>query len=179
MSDTVNTVFFIGNGGSRRGFLLSSLRSKGIMVGCNKAFLDYPDFDFMFSIDTKATKLISKEFKGMHIFNDNFKTPDIYAKTLSWKLCEMPKLRDKLDSGKVAVYLIGKYLKPDRLIMLGMDYGGEDLYTCNFSNRTNYLEDWQELLEPFKEVYRVGPPKEELDTLNFKQISYEELKDIL
>lgn len=176
----MRTIFLIGNGTSRRGFLLSSLRRHGLIVGCNKAYRDFPDFDFIVSIDTKPTKLVEKEFKGMHIFNNGLKTRDVYAKTLSYKICETPDTTDKIDSGKLATHVIKKFLKPDRLILIGMDFGGDDLY-CEgqFPVRPNIIADWKGLLEGIPEVYRVGPHKQELDELPMKQISYDELEDIL
>lgn len=180
MSDNIRTVFLVGNGVSRRGFLLSSIRHKGILIGCNLAYRDYPDFDAIVSIDYKASKFVEKEFNGLHLFNDCFKTDNIYCKSLSYKLDKLPKLEDKLDSGKLAAYLAKSFFKADRLIMLGMDFGGEDLYMeCKFENRPNFEKDWNILLSSFKEVIRVGEPKEECKKLNLKQIPYSELEDIL
>ncbi len=179
--DTGNrTVFLIGNGTSRRGFLLSRLRDRGILIGCNQAYRDYADFSAVVTIDVKASKFAEKEFKGLHIFNNCFKTPHIYLGSLSYQWGDMPTLQEKMDSGKLAAHMAADFFKADRLILIGVDFGGEDLYTEHtFKPRPHYREDWNTLFERFQEVYRVGEPTEACEGLNLKQITYSELEDLI
>lgn len=180
MSIPPRTVFLIGNGASRRGFLLSRLRDKGVLMGCNTAYRDFPDFDAIISIDLKPSKFALKEFKGLHLFNNCFKTDHIFCNNLSYVIGTLPKLTDKLDSGKLATHLAKEFFKADRLIMLGMDFGGHDLYSeSDFELRPNFEKDWNALLAPFEEVYRVGNHVEACDKLNLKQITYKEFEDLI
>ena len=181
MGQPIRTVFLVGNGSSRRGFLLSRLRDKGIMIGCNLAYRDFPDFDAVVSIDARPSKHTLREFKGLHLFNDSFKTKNIFCNKLSYVIGELPSLTDKLDSGKLATYLADEFFKADRLVMLGMDFGGKDLYTeGEFTLRPNFEKDWNELLKKFKEVYRVGDiPVDACSKLNLKEITYTEFEDLI
>ena len=176
----IRTTFLVGNGTSRSGFLLSQLRGKGLIIGCNMAYRDFPDFDAVVSIDGRPSKHIDKEFKGLHLFNNSFKTRNIYCGSLSYVIGELPNLKDKMDSGKLATYLASQFFKAQRLIMIGMDFGGTDLYSeTNFELRPNFEKDWNVLLNGFEEVYRVGSPTSACDRLDLKQITYTELKDLI
>lgn len=178
MTTPIRTVFLVGNGASRRGFLLSTLRDKGLIVGCNLAYRDFPDFDVIVSIDLKPSKFTLREYKGLHLFNNSFKTDDIFCNSLSYVIGKLPKLKDKLDSGKLAAYLSKHFLNADRLIMIGMDFGGKDLYSNDFESRPNFIEDWNSILNQFKEVIRVTDSND-IKELNTKNITYNELEEVL
>ena len=169
----MSTLFLIGNGSSRSGFRLSRLRDKGLVIGCNLAYRDYPDFAAVITIDAKVSRFCEREFHGLHIFNDGFKTDDIYCNNLAFKVGKLPKLQDKLDSGKLAAYIAHTVFRADHLVMLGMDFGGPDLYSCKFESRPNFIEDWNELLKPFKEVTLVNDEvQDQLAGLQLTQVTY-------
>lgn len=182
------TVFLFGNGVSRKEFDISSLEGRGLIIGCNWAYKDYP-FDIICSSDPEVSRLINKEWDKDWIRRDNKKSVDsVYFNTHSPKdlICELPQLSGGTgwDTGRTAIYSISKKYKPETLYIFGFDIDSTNMYPM--SNLETKISDglisgWNTLFGLAKDmgvnVVRVGPIGDLGNKLVISQMTYEEFEN--
>lgn len=142
--------FVIGNGLSRRGFDLRTLVGKGLIVGCNEAYQEFPHFDLMVSVDGAITTKIKEEHKGLHVYK--------WGK--SWFRSDTGEdlgyIGTGLNAGQLALKATVEILKPEAIYLLGVDFGGGRVFTDKKTLAPSNVgwDTWKELIGD--RVVRVG-----------------------
>lgn len=112
-----NTAFIIGNGTSRKGFNLESLRGAGTIIGCNALYREFMP-DYIVSIDAG----IINEIRGSDFPKDKFIVPPLEEQ---WEPEECNPNRPRSNAGMNAMAEAIK-MGHNILICLGFDFLIED-----------------------------------------------------
>ena len=164
----MSTAFVLGNGTSRQGIALESLRDYGKIYACNAVFREF-DPDYLVAVDAKMIFEICKanyQHKVPVWTNENrafkkFKNLNYFSPPLGWS------------SGPTALHLATKHTHT-KLYLLGWDFVGtregklNNLFadTQNYKKSTdeatfygNWMNQTKRCLSDFKQVkfYRVIP----------------------
>jgi hypothetical protein len=150
--EKLEIVFVVGNGISRKDFDLNSLVGVGPIVICNEAYREFSSFDAIASVDGLATEDIQEncDLEGKK---------HIYKWRSNWYIGRenQDKLIGSYNSGQLALRGAIELYSPDVVYTLGIDLGGERLYTGKISGQpTNKCWDTWNLLENKTRVVSVG-----------------------
>lgn len=188
--------FVIGNGESRKGFNLATLRSpENIIYGCNALYRDFHP-DVLVSTDRKVVREIQRtKYEGEYYYSDNRKmrlhSSDGYH-----------NYRYKgYDTGATAVWLmcfkLNHYLKD--IILIGFDFFSKNkLHNNIYKGTENYRNEYQIAVNPhrhwisnftdsvrdypslnFFRVINAEWQELKLDYKNYFEISYERLAEMM
>ena len=187
-------VFIFGNGVSRKNFDIGSLKGKGILIGCNWAYTEYP-FDVICSADPEVSAKIEKEWKGDWIRRDDYgnrrnNRDYMYWNTHEKLICVLPQLAGATgwNTGRAIIYASRKKFNPEKIYLFGFDLDRTNLYeAANMVHRwqtmpEGFIAGWNSLFHKVKErggadVIRVGPKDEASKRLTCKHITYEEFSN--
>jgi hypothetical protein len=184
-------VFLFGNGVSRKGFDISSLAGKGLLVGCNWAYREYP-FDIICSADPGVSKEIEKKWKGDWIRRDDYGNRNNNRDNMYWNthdklICRLPQLGHAMgwNTGRAIIYTINLKFGPDRIYLFGFDLDRTNVYeSANMMHRwktapDNFVSGWNALLDrrDMCEIVRVGPEDVMTKKLICKHMTYEEFNN--
>lgn len=124
-----DTVFFIGNGGSRKDFDLNILLKRGTIIGCNALYRDFQP-DILICQDAKmARELHNAKYTGLVLTGKGIGiNPPL---SVQWRM------GDARTSGVFGLNLINKILKPNKCYVLGIDAYAGNIYigTHNYTAR--------------------------------------------
>lgn len=189
--------FVVGNGTSRKGINLASLRPHGKIYGCNAIYRDF-DPDYLVAVDVKMVLEINKnKYQYEHevwtnpnrIFNDKIKKINYFNPSKGWS------------SGPTALWLASEH-GYNTIFILGFDYKGlkngekvNNVYsgTLNYkkdNDRATYYGNWLkqtcQTIKNYPKIHyiRVIQPDnfcpEELNIFeNFSTISIEQFRKYL
>lgn len=187
--------FIIGNGESRKGFKLNSLKNHGKIYGCNALYRDFTP-DTLVSVDRRMIEEIqSKKYKGEFIFYNrkkdrltNHEKPIFSFPYRGWA------------TGPTATWLLchRMYHHVHKIYLLGFDFGSDTklvnnvykstscyrLATGNSPNAKNWVHQFRQIFVEFpdKMFYQVQRksgdflPREFIKYDNFNQITYKQFK---
>ena len=136
-------VFIIGNGESRKGFDLTSLRKYGKIYGCNALYRDFQP-DVLISVDQRMIKEIMES--GYAYKNEcYFRKCDQWKKEFNIEGDMMKDLKiyypDEDDpgwsSGAIAAHIANVKEKPERMFMIGCDFNSNTDMINNIYKGTN------------------------------------------
>jgi hypothetical protein len=144
--------FVIGNGLSRKDFDLYSLKDKGLIIGCNEAYQEFPHFNMMASVDGAITEKIKNEYEGIHT----------YKQRKEWIIADKGfvlgggPLATGFNAGQLALKTTIDLLRPDIIYLLGVDFGGGRVFTDKktLAPSNTGWDTWKELLS--NNIIRVG-----------------------
>jgi len=131
----MNKAFVLGNGTSRSGICLESLRNHGRVYGCNALYRSY-DPDFLVCVDKKMIEEINEEryqYKNNSVWTYANKFPHIK------NLNNFP-FNNKMSSGPAALMLASIH-NYDQIYMLGFDFFGlnkNTTYNNLYAGTRNY-----------------------------------------
>jgi len=167
--------FAIGNGLSRTGFDLESLRGKGPIVGCNRLYQDFSP-DYIVALDSsmkhEINMLPSRDWVLISA------VPRWSHYTLDGEpFCRYKELNGVhgRNSGITACGFLAKYHKVEKCYMIGFDFftyekgdKTNDVYHDRIIKFPNFQASWNLLFTryPETEFIRVGPYLPWLDNLN-------------
>jgi hypothetical protein len=127
--------YIIGNGPSRKGFDLNSLKGTGQIYGCNALYRDFIP-DFLFSVDANMTREISEN--------------KVYEKC--W--CYAPSLEVNRLQGLVLIPKNPHYTSGNEAIWTSLIHGHKNLYLIGFDFR-EFGKD--KLNNIYQETQNYGP----------------------
>lgn len=186
-------IFLFGNGISRKDFDISSLVGKGLIVGCNWAYKDYP-FDVICSADREVSAKIAKEWKGDWLRRDDYSSRNNNRDNVYWNkhtnlICKLPQLGHTMgwNTGRAAIYALDKKFKPSIIYLLGFDLDRTSMHAESTGDnpetdaRGLFINGWNSLLtrKDMCPVTRVGPVDYFTDELTCKHMTYEEFNNEL
>lgn len=180
----LDTMYLIGNGESRIGFDLESLRGKGIIVGCNALYRDFKP-DILISVDTPTIREViesdyaqnggelwirmwpGKEWeemakgKNIHHFNKIFKPKDFgWASGSSGAYIALknnPQVKE--------VYMIGHDIVSNTKTLNNIYKGTDNYFPVDYGARRNinWRNQWRQLFGKFSDVqfYKVNKNTDE------------------
>ena len=122
--------FIIGNGVSRKGFDLESLRNKGTIIGCNALHRDFTP-DVLVAVDMKMIKEIEKV---QYTKSNYFVVPANRSRLKDQNIYRI-SLKGFSTSGGFAIRFAGK-MQSHTAYLLGFDCYGGNVYT----NTPNYKQ---------------------------------------
>ena len=180
-------IFLVGNGPTRKDFDLDSLKTKGLIVGCNWAYRDF-EFDIICSGDREVSAKIEKEWSGDWIRRDDYgnkrnNRDNVYWNSHNEILCKLPQLNHAIgwNTGRMAVYALSLKYKPSTIYLLGFDMDRTNIYEeANMDARwkgedPSFVSGWNSLFaRVVSKVIRVGPKDNMTDSLNCGHITYKE-----
>ena len=108
--------YCIGNGPSRKGFDLESLKTTGQTYGCNALYRDFKP-DFLFSVDAKMSQEISKN------------------KVWESVVCYAPSLEVNRNQGLTLIPLNPHYTSGNQAIHTAIIHGHKNIYMIGFDFR--------------------------------------------
>jgi hypothetical protein len=181
------TLFLFGNGISRRDFSIDSLKDKGLLVGFNWAYEEYP-FDIICSADEEVSALIGKNWDGDWLRRDNYGNKRSLRDNVYWNthdsqnlICKLPMLKSGLgwNTGRAAIYALNKKFQPKMIYLFGFDLGGLNIYVTRpsaYNKPSNYEDCWNFLFGQIP-CTRVGPVDNMTEKLLCRHLTYEEFKN--
>jgi len=169
--------FAIGNGFSRVGYNLESLRGDDrLIVGCNYLYRDFTP-DYIVSLDQRPCEAIrnlkDRQFKWLHLDN-------LWLYLDDKPLIDIREINSfpGNNSGTIACSFLAKHLKCSTVYMLGFDfYLGQVPFMNNVPQSS-----WNTMVKDFPgtRFIRVGPVtnKPYFDALDLEFISYQEFDKV-
>jgi len=122
-----DTIFFIGNGSSRKNFDLNLLRGKGTVIGCNALYRDFKP-DILVCQDSKmGRELFDNKYSGLVLSGKGIGVKNL--KTIHWAA------GNTRNSGTFGLKFISSVMKPSTCYVLGLDGYPGNIY----ENTLNYV----------------------------------------
>jgi len=129
-----DTVFFIGNGKSRKDFDLNTLVGRGTIIGCNALYRDFTP-DILICQDAKmARELVDNKYAGLVLTGRGIGVQP--EKHISWRA------GNARTSGVFGLNFIIKIMKPKTCFVLGLDGYDGNVYegTTNYASSPNKIK---------------------------------------
>lgn len=136
-----DTVFFIGNGSSRKNFDLNLLEGRGTIIGCNALYRDF-ESDILVCQDAKmGRELFDNKYTGLVLSGKGIGVKNL--RTIHWAP------GNARNSGVFGLKFISTIMKPSTCYVLGMDGYPGNVY----EGTLNYLKAPRKI-EQFAEQYK-------------------------
>lgn len=190
MSAEPYSIYFFGNGASRRGLDPARFRLLGLTVGFNAGYREH-EFDLIASGDPKISEEIRDNWPRGWIRRDHKRNRDsVYFTTgpghkpcedlrESEKVCELfkPETGAGWLTGSAAVYAACKMFKPTEIWLFGFDMDKTHLYRDEHPNHRDKDNSsiWNRIFKDHPQVrfVRVGPQDRSTPFLDCEHMTYE------
>ena len=169
-------VFLVGNGGSRKGFDLNTLRGKGTIIGCNALYRDFTP-DILICQDSKmARELKDNDYSGLVLSGQNIGVK--LKRNIVWKP------GNARTSGAFGLKFIARIIRPNICYTIGMDGYAGNIYkgTVNYKNEPTkyhkFIEQYTENIGRTKIINVNKIDSWNTDHPNYEFITYEQFMGI-
>lgn len=150
--------FSIGNGESRKGLDLETLRPHGTIAGCNALYRDFEP-DILFCVDQNMCReILQAKYPGILVYKceDTRTVETFFGGHSIWVEPYDPLVYG--NCGAISVYFLCKWHKPGEVYLVGHDFfphperGMNNVYkgTLNYSHqghKMGYNDGWRKAME--------------------------------